>query len=152
MTHTAIQSKDYIKNIDFEYVETYSFQQQAYYSDTNRNTGAISWYDSRITDLKGNLNSSSEKISLFKRTSLDMIKLNHILETEVTNLPSWMCLPIYRDAIVFYNKAGEIVSVLNICFECSYIENDKGINIDADESTYGLLKSFLTSKGHKIRS
>ena len=152
MTHSAIQSKDYIKNIDFEYVETYSFQQQAYYSDTTRNTGAISWYDNRITDLNGNLDNTSEKISSFQRNSQDVIKLNHILETEVTNLPSWMCLPIYRDAIVFYNKAGEIVSALNICFECSYIENDKGINIDADESTYGLLKSFLTSKGHKIRS
>lgn len=151
MTHKAIQSKDYIKDIDFEYVETYSFQQQAYYSDTTRDTGAISWYDNRITDLNGNLNSSSEKISLLQRAQ-DMIKLNHILETEVTNLPSWMCLPIYRDAIVFYNKTGEIISALNVCFECSYMENDKGININADESTYGLLKSFLTSKGHKIRS
>ncbi|KRT17247.1 hypothetical protein ASU31_06150 [Pedobacter ginsenosidimutans] len=152
MTHTAIQSKDYIKNIDFEYVETYSFQQQAYYSDATRNTVEISWYDNRITDLNGNLDSSSEKISSFQRNSQDMIKLNHILETEVANLPSWMCLPIYRDAIIFYSKNGEIVSALNVCFECSYMENDKGININADESTYGLLKSFLTSKGHKIRS
>ncbi|CAH0167950.1 hypothetical protein SRABI36_01188 [Pedobacter sp. Bi36] len=94
MTHSAIQSKDYIKNIDFEYVETYSFQQQAYYSDTTRNTGAISWYDNRITDLNGNLDNTSEKISSFQRNSQDVIKLNHILETEVANLPSWMCLPI----------------------------------------------------------
>lgn len=152
MTHTAIQSKDYIKNIDFEYVETYPFQQQAYYSDTTRNTGAISWYDNRITDLNGNFDNTSEKISSFQRNSQDVIKLNHILEIKVINLLSWMCLPIYRDAIVFYNKTGEIVSALNVCFECSYMENDKGININADESTYGLLKSFLTSKGHKIRS
>lgn len=152
MTHTAIQSKDYIKNIDFEYVETYSFQQQAYYSDATRNTVAISWYDNRITDLNGNLDRSSEKISSFRHNSQDMIKLNHILETEVANLPSWMCLPIYRDAIIFYNKTGEIVSALNVCFECSYMEDDKGININADESTYGLLKSFLISKGHKIRA
>lgn len=151
MTHKAIQSKHYIKNIDFEYVETYSFQQEAYYSETTRNTGAISWYDNRITDLKRNLNSSSQKNSSFHRTDQDMIKLNHILETEVANLPSWMCPPIYRDAIVFYNKTGEIVSALNVCFECSYMENDKGININADQYTYDLLKSFLISKGHKIR-
>ncbi|WP_426327224.1 hypothetical protein [Pedobacter sp. R-06] len=152
MTHKVIQSKHYIKNIDFEYVETYSFQQESYYSETTRNTVMASWYDNRITDLMGNLNRSSKKISSFQRSGRDMIKLNHILETEIINLPSWMCLPIYRDAIVFYSKSGEIVSALNVCFECSYMEDDKGININADESTYGLLKSFLISKGHKIRS
>jgi hypothetical protein len=151
MINKEIQSSDYIKSIDFEYVETYSFQQNAYYSETTRDTGELSWGDQRIIDPNGQLNDSSKKISSFQGTDQDMIKLNHILEIDVINLPSWMCLPIYRDAIVFYNKIGEIVSALNVCFECSYMENDKGININADESTYGLLKSFLISKGHKIR-
>ena len=88
--------------------------------------GAISWYNNRITDLNGNLGNTSEKISSFQRNSQDVIKLNHILEIKVINLLSWMCLPIYRDAIVFYNKTGEIVSALNVCFECSYMEKDKG--------------------------
>jgi hypothetical protein len=152
MANKAIESKDYIKSIDFEYIETYSFQQDAYYSETTRNTGGISWADQHITDLNGQLNDSSKKISSFQRTDQDMIKLNHILKTDVVNLPSWMCLPIYRDAIVFYNKNGEIISALNICFECSYMQDDKSININADECTYDLLKTFLISKGHKIRS
>jgi len=151
VTNQAVQSRDYIKSVDFEYVETYSFQQEAYYSETNRDTGAISWHDQRITDLGKKLNDSSQKIISFQRYDADILELIRILEIDVVNLPSWLCGPIYRDAIVFYNKKKEIVSALNICFECSYMETDKQNNINADERTYELLKSFLNSKGHHIR-
>jgi hypothetical protein len=151
MANQAIQSKEYIKSFDFEYVETYSFQQEAYYSETNRNTGEISWHDQRIIDLDKKLNNSSQKISSFHRNDADAFILISILETDIVNLPSWLCAPIYRDAIIFYNKKREIISALNICFECCYMETDKHINIDADERNYELLKSFLNSKGHYIR-
>lgn len=32
-----------------------------------------------------------------------------------------MCPPIYRDALAFYNENDELVSVLNICFECRFM-------------------------------
>ncbi|WP_293312419.1 hypothetical protein [Pedobacter sp. UBA5917] len=151
MANQAIQSKDYIRNIDFEYIETYSFQQEAYYSETNRNTGEISWHDQRITDLDEKLNDSSQKISSFHCNDTDAFTLIGILEIDVENLPSWLCAPIYRDAIIFYNAKREMISALNICFECCYMETDKRININADEKTYELLKSVLNSKGHHIR-
>lgn len=150
MTNEALHSRDYIKSIDFEYIETYSFQQEAYYSETNRDTGEISWYKQRITDSDKKLNLSSKKISSFQCND-DVLTLVRILKIDIVNLPSWMCLPIYRDAIIFYNKKREIVSALNICFECLYMETEKQININADERTYELLKSFLNSKGHLIR-
>lgn len=152
MTNQAINSRDYIKSIDFGYVETYSFQQNAYYAETTRNSGTISWHDQRITDPDKKISPSSRKISSFKCTDAEGIRLIRILEIDVMNLPAWMCAPIYRDAIVFYNKDREVVSALNICFECLYMENNMGINIEADERTYDLLKSFLISKGHAIRS
>lgn len=101
MANQAIQSKEYIKSFDFEYVETYSFQQEAYYSETNRNTGEISWHDQRIIDLDKKLNNSSQKISLFQRNDADAFIMISILETDILNFPSWLCAPIYRDAIIF---------------------------------------------------
>ncbi|WP_316843141.1 hypothetical protein [Pedobacter psychrodurus] len=151
MANHTIHSREYIKSIDFEYIETYSFQQDTYYSETNRNTDKISWHDQRITDQDKKLNSSSRKISLFQRADAELLTLIRILEIDIVNLPSWMCAPVYRDAIIFYNKDHEIISALNICFECLYMENNTGINIDADERTYDLLKTFLISKGHNIR-
>ncbi|MGQ7853885.1 hypothetical protein ACUN24_06505 [Pedobacter sp. WC2501] len=151
MANKVIHSGEYIKSIDFEYIETYSFQQEAYYSETNRDTGEMSWHKQRITDPDKKLNLSSMKISSFQFNDADVLTLVHILEIDVVNLPSWMCVPIYRDAMVFYNKKKEMVSALNICFECLYMETDKQININADERTYELLKSFLNSKGHHIR-
>lgn len=151
MANRAVQSKRYIKSFDFNYAETYSFQQEAYYSETNRNTGEISWTDQRIIDLDKKLNNSSQRISSFQRNDADALTLISILEIDIVNLPLWLCAPIYRDAIIFYNEKKEIISALNICFECCYMETDKHINIDADETTYELLKSFLNSKGHHIR-
>lgn len=151
MANKVIHSGEYIKSIDFEYIETYSFQQEAYYSETSRDTGEMSWHKQRITDPDKKLNLSSMKISSFQCNDADVLTLVHILEIDVVNLPSWMCVPIYRDAIVFYDKKKEMVSALNICFECSYMETDKQININADERTYELLKSLLNSKGHHIR-
>ena len=152
MADQAAQSREYIRGIDFEYVETYSFQQDAYYSETKRDTGDVSWHDQRIIGEDKKLSDSSKKISSFNRTDADLIILIQILEIDAVNLPSWMCVPIYRDAIVFYNNKMEMVSALNICFDCSYMETDKKININADESTYELLRSFLTSKGHNIKA
>ncbi|WP_431293080.1 hypothetical protein [Pedobacter sp. P26] len=152
MANQAINSRDYIKSIDFEYVETYSFQLNTYYFETNRNSDTISWHDQRITGPDKKINPSSRKISSFQCADAEGITLIRILEIDVANMPAWMCAPIYRDAIVFYNKDREVVSALNICFECLYMENNMGINIEADESTYDLLKSFLISKGHEISS
>jgi hypothetical protein len=151
MTNQTLHSRDYINSIDFEYIETHSFQQEAYYSETNRDTGEISWHKHRITDPDKKLNLSSKKISSFQCNDADVLTLVRILEIDIVNLPSWMCMPIYRDAIIFYNKRKEMVSALNICFECLYMETDKQININADERTYELLKLFLNSKGHHIR-
>lgn len=63
-----------------------------------------------------------------------------------------MCAPVYRDAIVFYNKEDAIIEVLNICFSCEFIQNSNKTFIDADKSFYSHLKSLLLKFGHTIES
>ncbi len=63
-----------------------------------------------------------------------------------------MCIPIYRDAILFYNENNEVVNILNICFSCEYMQNLNQEFIDADESVYESLKILLMKFGHKIIS
>ncbi|MVN75036.1 hypothetical protein GO988_01715 [Hymenobacter sp. HMF4947] len=60
------------------------------------------------------------------------------------------CIPIYRDALVFYSEQGEMLGVLNICFECFYMKTDVGLYLEADVNTYQALRGFLTQLGHPI--
>lgn len=61
-----------------------------------------------------------------------------------------MCWPIYRDALAFYNEAGALVRVLNICFECLFMQTDKGEPVEAGMATYKFLREFLIRLGHPI--
>ena len=61
-----------------------------------------------------------------------------------------MCPPIYRDALAFYNEADKLVSVLNICFECRFMETDRKEHVEADMATYDFLREFLIQAGHQI--
>ena len=58
------------------------------------------------------------------------------------------CIPIFRDVIVFYSKENLIVGILNLCFECIEIENEKGEKFDLDQKSYWMLKNILRGIGH----
>jgi hypothetical protein len=60
------------------------------------------------------------------------------------------CRPIYRDALAFYDAQGQLLRVLNICFECHYMKTDAGLHIEASELTYDALRDYLTQLGHPI--
>jgi hypothetical protein len=61
-----------------------------------------------------------------------------------------MCLPIYRDALAFNNEADELVSVLNICFQCLYMQTNQQEHVEADMATYDFLQTFLLRLGYPI--
>jgi hypothetical protein len=63
-----------------------------------------------------------------------------------------MCPPIYRDAVAFYDKADELVRVLNICFECRFMQTDQQEHVEADMATYDFLRTFLIQAGHPIEA
>jgi hypothetical protein len=61
-----------------------------------------------------------------------------------------MCGATYRDAVVFYDKSNKIVSTLNICLGCEYMETKKFNHVNGDFETYDLLKRFFLDVGHDV--
>lgn len=60
-----------------------------------------------------------------------------------------MCNPVFRDAIVFY-KEGQIISHLNSCLSCDWVETCNRVTIDTDSIAFPRLKAFFTANGHSV--
>lgn len=123
-----ISSIDFIQNLDFEYIETYSLQRgKKYereiqnkefteYSSLKRKKVKLNSLEAKrfeyldklhgttqyLVDSNGNFHPSAIKTNIFKKENPVVTKLISILKTKISEIPSWMCAPIYRDAIVFY--------------------------------------------------
>lgn len=61
-----------------------------------------------------------------------------------------MCSPLYCDAVVFYDKQGNIASTLNICLDCGYMETKMYAHVNADNKVYNQLRLFFVSLGHEV--
>lgn len=61
-----------------------------------------------------------------------------------------MCPPIFRDAIVFYDKEDTIVGILQICFSCWWIKNEEEEDLTADQKIFPMLQDKLMQIGHLI--
>lgn len=176
--YTYISSADYISNLIFDYIETYSFQRGAEFEENTRlskieydklksrkekSNDLTSAQEQRFAELHpllgstqyllrddGQFHPSSIKTNTFKSDDPAIDRIESILLTEVVDLPQWLCAPIYRDAIVFRDKNNEIVSVLNICLSCQYMETTMFNHINGDYKTYDLLKRFFIDIGHNV--
>lgn len=60
------------------------------------------------------------------------------------------CLPIYRDALVFYNAPGQRTAVLTSCFECQLMATADNQIVETDCATYDALRALLRELGHPI--
>lgn len=176
--YNYISSKDYINSLTFDYVETYLFQRGSDFVENlklikpeydrlkvrkeRRNNltlidenrllelnGLLGFTQYLIND-KGQFHPSSKKTNTFQFNDQVISRLTNILRTEIKEIPSWMCAPTYRDAIVFYNKNNTIISTLNICLECEYMATKKFNHINGDNETYNLLKRFFIDIGHDV--
>jgi len=176
--YSNIDLTDFYKNLSFKYFETHSLQRGTAYEKifkdkeirfnqllkrstkeilTSVESKELDFLDSQLNRVQFLINENKEKHysaeRIKKSNSIDeIIELHKILSIKTQKIPSWMCSPIYRDAIVFYNDNNEVVNVLNICFSCEYMQNLNQEFIDADESVYEDLKFFLMKFGHKINS
>lgn len=176
--YTYTSSIDYINNLAFDYIETYSLQRGEEYEEIkritkpeydklkvrkNKTNNLTKQEEERFLELhsllgftqylineKGEFHPSSKKINTFQAKDDQVDKLKKILQTEIKEVPSWMCAPKYRDALVFYDNTGQILSILNICLGCEYMETKMFHHINADIETYKLLKQFFKDIGHKI--
>ena len=178
MKYTYQSSIDYINNLVFTRVETYSLQRGEEFEEeiklqsreyqrlkvrkekrnnlTHDEDERFSFLNSLLggtqylINEKGEFHPSSKKLNSFQSGDLWIAKLKTVLQTEIIEIPQWMCAPVYRDAIVFYDKNDEIVSVLNICLRCQYMETQKFNHISVDSKAYLLLKEFFKDIGHSV--
>jgi hypothetical protein len=173
-----IPSIDYINTLAFDYIETYSFQrgkkfeedlknfradyerlkvrkekrnnlttaEEQQYNELNELLGFIQYL---IND-RGQFHLSSHKVNAFPSKDPVVSRLKEILRTDIIDIPQWLCAPVYIDAIVFYSNDGTIVSTLNVCLSCQYMELQRFVHLNADYKTYDQLHQFFLDIGHEV--
>lgn len=162
----------------FDYVETYSFQRGADFEENlklikpeydrlkvrkERQDNLTQVEEEMLLELNrllgftqyllndnGQFHPSSKKTNTFQFNDPVVSRLTNILRTEIREIPRWLCAPVYRDAIVFYDKQNNIVSTLNICLSCQYMETKMFHHLNGDYETYDLLKRFFIDIGHDV--
>lgn len=112
--------------------------------------GNLCGYTQYLIDDNNQFHYSSKKTNTFSSADSKIELLKNILRTEIKGIPSWMCSPIYRDAFVFYDNEDNLISVLNVCLSCHYMETKKFKHISADYKTYDLLKRLFIDIGHNV--
>lgn len=146
-----IPFKIYLDKLDYEFIETYSFRRGTKLELELIKEGFSLNGTSLILDKSGQLDVTAEKIATIKKGTNENEKIVSIANQPLTDIPSWMCAPFYRDAIFFLTDDDEIIDTLNICFECSYMQDIRGNFIDADQKMYDELQLLLKSLGHNIQ-
>ena len=175
--YTYTTSIDFINELKFDYVETYSFQRgedfeksrklnQAEYDrlkfkkdkhqilSTDDEEKFLSLnkllnYTQYLINDKGQFHPSSKRMYTFLNGDPNIERIKNILRTKINDIPRRLCAPTYRDALVFYTSHKQIISVLNICLSCQYIETKMFDHINADYETYDLLKQFFMDIGEE---
>ncbi|WP_207534691.1 hypothetical protein [Desertivirga arenae] len=176
--YTYLSSITYINSLKFDYVNVYSFQRGTKFLERSylirkeyeklknrkvRHNNLTTVEEGRFLELdelfgytqylvneKGHFHPSSIKTHTFAASTPEINRLKNIMRTEIKDIPAWMCAPVYRDALAFYSESGEIVSTLNICLSCQYMETNRFNHINGDAKTYNLLRQFFIDLGHAV--
>src|SRR5688572_27568271 len=116
-------SKEFIEKLDFEFLETYSLLRR---STTNEK------YANHLRGTKKSLidtglpHPTAERTHILKKEDVRCQELLDVLSIEFKEQFDWMCAPIFREMVVFYDKDKNIVSLLNVCLSCDRVEDDNG--------------------------
>lgn len=149
MKNTSL--KTYFGKLDYESFETYSFKRGTKLDLELAKKDFILNGTSFIIDKREQFDVTAEKIATIRKGTTENEEILRIVNRTLTDVPSWMCAPFYRDALIFRTKDNQIIDTLNICFECSYMQDKSGNFIDADQSMYDDLGLLLNSLGHNIQ-
>jgi hypothetical protein len=107
-------------------------------------------YRRRILNAQGKFDNTAEQIAVVEQNSDAARQLRHMFQRVKGEVMYAMCMPVFRDALVFYDEHGRLVQALNICFECLYIEASDGLVVEADVAVYRELHKRLAQLGHPI--
>ncbi|MBS0031421.1 hypothetical protein ACTJJ0_23110 [Chitinophaga sp. 22321] len=179
-SHQYTDAADYINRLKFDYIDTYSLQRGTVYENQYKQQSEMymrlrTWkergrrlspgeeetYQRLIPHVgctqylindNGEFHSSSNRTNSFRHDDQKVDLLKRILRTAVIEEPHFLCAPIYRDGIVFYDATGKMVSSLNVCLECMYMETAAFQHIRGDYETYDLLKRFFINIGHEVEN
>lgn len=153
--YSYTSSVNFIDCLQFDYVETYSFRRRTETGQDKQDErkevlDRLNEDQQYLFTSNGKLHPSAQKTGTFQVEHKIVNQLVEILQTEIKDVPQWMCAPIYRDAIVFYNSKNEIQATLNICLSCEYMETSKFQFINADTKAYQLFRQFFINLGHQV--
>jgi hypothetical protein len=104
----------------------------------------------RLFSAQGLLDSTAEQIAVIEQNSTAAEQLSQVFQRAGGEVLYAMCMPVFRDALVFYDAQGRLLRVLHICFECLYMEASDRLNVEADSLFYSQLHGLLTQLGHPI--
>lgn len=168
----------FIGNLEFDYIETYSLLRTPGYQDEKtegfeelqvlkkRKEAKNNLTEQELTRMEylfkyfgqtqylinkeGKFHPTAEKTGSYEKDSPEVQSLIRALNMRFEDLTGFMCAPVYRDAVVFYDSNDNIVSVLNVCLSCEWLATAPSKEIIADQKTYKLLREFFIVIGHNI--
>lgn len=178
--YTYISSIDFINNLIFNHVETCTFQRgKDFQKNTKLNQdeyerlkrqkakqNILSPEEEKsykvldrllnqtqyLINEKGDFHPSSKRTHTFLKGDSKIAEIKYILQTEIIEIPRWLCAPIYRYALVFFDTDHKIVAALNICLTCQFIETSMFNHVNADSETYYKLRRFFIDIGYEVEN
>jgi hypothetical protein len=160
-------TNDFIKKLDFEYIETFSLLRevetknyvdnlQAKAKTVQDETERRKLLDLTIRGTKkllietGTPHPTAQRTNIFRKSDPRTDEFLSILSEEYTQQYSFMCWPVFREMIVFYDKSNQIVSLLSICLSCDQIEDGDSNRIKTDFKVFDKLRNYFKDIGHNI--
>ena len=160
-------TKDFVKKLDFEYIETFSLLRELETKDyvdglqAKAKTVQTDTERRRLLDLTGRgtkkllietgtPHPTAQRTNIFKKLDPRTDDFFSILSEEYTQHYTPMCWPVFREMVVFYDKSNQIVSLLSICLSCDQIEDEDSNRIKTDFKVFDNLKRYFKDIGHKI--
>jgi hypothetical protein len=160
-------TKDFVKKLDFEYIETFSLLRELETKDyvdglqAKAKTVQTETERRRLLDLTvrgtkkllietGNPHPTAQRTNIFKKLDPRTDEFFSILSEEYTQHITPMCWPVFREMVVFYDKSNQIVSLLSICLSCAQIEDEDSNRIRTDFKVFEKLRIYFKDIGHKV--
>jgi hypothetical protein len=101
-----------------------------------------------LTDAQNVINETAVAIRTIQSSDKEAGVLKEIFLVKTNEQAVSAGIPVYRDAIAFYDSGNNLKSVLNICFDCASLKTDKNDLIEGNLSFFLKLEAFLKSIGH----
>lgn len=148
--HLEIENKKEIQKLEKEIESARFIQKPKLNKKVKALKTEIDLYESRLIDTNGIKHKSTESIKKIESNDLILNEIFKLLKRKIEGQTFVMCMPIYRDSIVFYNASNSIIGILHICFGCYSIIDENENSFDYDSSVIPELREFFLKFGHEI--